>query len=155
MSTHRSFCRLALASTMVLAACSSDTPTSPTAASQALAVAAPTISLSTTAYHLCYPAHLIPTGTRPYWCYPHSDLLSGLFRDLYIINSGGGTLNWTSSKSATWIKRSQTSGTAPSRVKVSVDGTGLPRGIYYGTIKVWARGATNSPQTVLVSMQRY
>jgi len=39
-------------------------------------------------------------------------------------------------------------------MKVWVDGTGLPRGDYTGWIKVWATGATNSPQTVGVIMHR-
>jgi len=157
MSKHRLFSRvvLALASTVTFTSCS-DSPTGPASSQQArpvsvphaLATAAPTINLSRTwGGPLCYPAHLIPTGTRPYWCQPYAYLS--------ITNAGGGTLNWTSTKSASWIKRSQTSGTAPSYIRVFVDGTGLPRGTYRGWIKVWATGATNSPQTVSVTMQRY
>ena len=71
-----------------------------------------------------------------------------------ITNSGGGTLNWTSTRSATWIKRSPKYGTAPSTINVWVDGTGLPCGYYFGRMKVWATGATNSPQTVVMRMQR-
>ena len=141
MSTHWSFCRLALASTMLLAACSSDTATSPTAASQALAVAAPTIALSPTILRLCYPG-----GGSTRVCWP-----SGY---VSVRNSGGGTLNWTSSKSATWLRRSPISGTAPSTMKVWVDPTGLLRGTYTGLIRVRATGATNSPQSVLVYFTR-
>src|SRR6476660_1130912 len=47
--------RLALASSIMLVACSSDTPTSPTAASRALVATAPTIALSQTTFHFCYP----------------------------------------------------------------------------------------------------
>jgi hypothetical protein len=39
-------------------------------------------------------------------------------------------------------------------MRVWVDGTGLPPGNYHGWIKVWATGATNSPQTLSVTMQR-
>jgi hypothetical protein len=39
-------------------------------------------------------------------------------------------------------------------MKVWVDGTGLPAGTYYGHIKVWATGATNSPQTVKVTFHK-
>jgi hypothetical protein len=85
---------------------------------------------------LCYPAVL--AGTRG--C-PSAGSLS-------ISNTGGGVLDWTATKSATWIKRSPSTGTAPSTMKVWVEGTGLPRGDYSGWIKVWATGATNSPQTV-------
>lgn len=156
MSTRRFFRRtmLTLACTVASASCS-DTLTGPASAPRALpvavphalATAAPTIGLSRTGFGLCYPAHFFPASVRGWWCYPYGYLS--------ITNTGGGTLNWTSTKSATWIKRSQTSGTAPSYVKISVDGTGLPRGTYHGWIKVWATGATNSPQTVSVTMQRY
>jgi hypothetical protein len=118
---------------------------SPKTASSSVA-AAPTIALSPTRLFLYYPAVCIPASTRCYWRYPYGYLS--------ISNTGGGTLNWTSTKSATWIKRSPTYGTAPSRVKVWVDGTGLPPGDYYGRIKVWATGATNSPQTVYITMHR-
>ena len=157
MSKGRYFGHAALAmiSLLVIAACSSDTPTSPATASKALTSpdslrrdlmqAAPTIALSTTyVRNLCYPA--IPGGNRP--CY------SGF--NLYITNTGGGALNWTSTKSATWIKRSPRYGTAPSTMKVWIDGTGMTPGItYYGRLKVWATGATNSPQTVFISAHRW
>jgi hypothetical protein len=133
-----------IVSALSLAACSSDTPAGPEAASLSLA-AAPTITLQKSIvwalYGLCYPT---TGGNRP--CGP-----SGY---LTIRNTGGGTLNWTTTKNATWIRRSPRYGTAPSTMKVWVDGTGLPRGNYSGWIKVWATGATNSPQTVWVIMHR-
>ena len=147
MSARRYFGGLALAvaSTAVIASCSSETPTSPAAASLSL-TAAPTISLRYSAYylqHLCYPyKHYSVRGCPTGW-------------SVQISNSGGGTLNWTSTKSATWIKRSPTYATAPSTMKVWVDGTGLPNGTYSGWIKVWARGATNSPRTVYITMNRW
>jgi hypothetical protein len=131
---------------LVVAACASDTPTSPLTSSQALAAASPTITLSNMRLTLYYPATCIPASVRCYWVYPTGNL--------YITNTGGGSLNWTSNKSATWIKKSPSYGTAPSTMKVSVDGTGLPRGVYYGWIKVWATGATNSPQKVEIVMHR-
>jgi hypothetical protein len=138
--TRSSFARLALASTMVLAACSTDTVTSPTAASRALTVTAPTIALSTTTFRFCYP----PASGSVRVCHT-----SGY---LTITNSGGGTLDWTSSKSATWLRRSPFSGTAPSTMKVSaVAATGLVRGqTYVGRITIRSTGATNSPQSVTV-----
>ena len=91
---------------------------------------------------LCYPAI---GGNRP--C-PSTISVA-------ISNTGGGTLNWTSSKNGTWLRRSPpVSGTAPSTMKFSVDGTGLPLGTYSGWIKVSATGATNSPQMVTVIMRR-
>lgn len=146
MPTSRWFSRAALmlAAPGVIAACSSDTPTSPPIASQSSIVSAPTIALSRTSLHLCYPSR--PASTRS--CYS-----SGL---VSISNTAGGVLNWTSTKSRTWLKRSPTYGTAPSTMKVSVDGTGLAPGLYYyGYINVWATGATNSPQRVAVYMQRW
>ena len=136
---------LALAATVATAACSSDTSTGPETASRSLA-AAPTISLQKSVVWahigLCYPG----------WAGSSRGCPSG--GTLYISNIGGGTLNWTATKSASWIRRSPRTGTAPSTMKVWVDGTGLPRRDYYGWIKVWAPGATNSPQVVSVVMHR-
>ena len=137
---------LALASTLLFSACSSDTPTNPPTLEQSLTAAVPTISLSYSPYllqHLCYP----------YMAYSVRGCPTG--SSVRIANTGGGTLNWTSTKSATWIKRSPRYGTAPSTVQVWVDGTGLPNGSYYGWIKVWATGATNSPQKVYITMKRW
>jgi hypothetical protein len=108
---------------------------------------APTIAISPLGYAiqrygLCYPAVWGQTRSCP------------SATSVSITNTGGGTLNWTSNKSATWLKRSPSTGTAPSTMKIWVDGTGLAPGTYYGWIKVWATGATNSPQTVTIKMQR-
>ena len=71
--------------------------TSPPTASQSLTEAAPTIATSPTKLFLYYPAVCIPA--RPSRLrYPYGYVT--------ISNTGGGTLNWTSNKSATWIKRS-------------------------------------------------
>ena len=137
---------LAVVSTIVLAACASDTPTSPTTASQSLQ-AAPTIALSRTTFELAIPAWCDGRTIVHGFCWPSSGSMS-------ISNTGGGILNWTSTKSATWIKRSPRYGTAPSVMKVWVDGTGLPAGTYYGKIKVWASGATNSLQTVKITFHK-
>ena len=142
---------LALASTLVLAACSSDTPTSPPTASQSLTEPAPTTALSSTKLVFDYPAVCNQYDGR---CLMHYGFYAYKYRSVYITNTGGGTLNWTTTKSATWIKRSPKYGTAPYTVRVWVDGTGLPKGTYYGRLKVWATGATNSPQTVGITMYR-
>ena len=138
MSKGRFFGSVALsvASSAVIAACSSDTPTSPMTPSPSLA-AAPAIALSPTTFRLCYPG-----GGSVRVCWP-----SGY---LSIRNSGDGTLNWTATKSSTWLKISPRLGTAPSTMKVWADPTGLPRGSYSGRVTVSALGATNSPQTVVV-----
>jgi hypothetical protein len=149
MSRRRYFghAALAVASTLVLVACSSDTPTSPATASQSLTEAAPTIALSRTGFELAIPSWCNGRTVVRGICWYSSGSLS-------ISNTGGGTLNWTSTKSATWIKRSPTYGTAPSTMKVWEEGTGLPVGTYYGHIKVWATGATNSPQTVKITFHK-
>ena len=127
-----------------MAACSSDPPTSPPASPQALTVASPTIAVSVPYYFrsLCYPARAYSTRGCP----------SG--GTVTITNAGGGTLNWTSSKSATWLRRSIGSGTAPSSMRIWVDGTGLAPGTYDGYVKIWAQGATNSPWTIHVHVTR-
>lgn len=132
---------LAAASTVVIAACSSDTPTSPMTPTPSLTAAAPVIGLSPTTFRLCYPG-----GGSTRVCWPSGSLS--------ISNTGGGTLNWTATRSPTWLKISPRLGTAPSTVKVWVDPTGLARGSYSGRIRVWATGATNSPQTVVVYFTR-
>jgi hypothetical protein len=148
------FAALVVVSTMMLAACSSDTPTGPPTASQSLTLTqtAPTIAVNWSillqpGIRFCYPTTFIPASTRGIWCYSSARL--------YISNTGGGTLNWTSTASASWIKRSPRYGTAPSTMKVWVDGTGLPKGTYYGRLKVWATGATNSPQILYITMRMY
>jgi hypothetical protein len=145
MSKGRHFGRVALAisSTVVIAACSSDMPTGPGTALQGLTTAAPTIGLGGTTLRLCYPDR--PSSTRA--CHPTGYVT--------ISNTGGGTLNWTSTKHGTWLRRSPRYGTAPSTMKVRVDGTDLPAGTYYGQIYVWATGATNSPQKVTVYFTRW
>jgi PKD repeat protein len=107
--------------------------------------AAPTIALGLpigfvrTGSNLCYPA--ISYSTRG-GCYSSVNLS--------ITNAGGGTLNWTGTTSATWLRISPKSGTAPSTMKVWVNGTGVARGSYDGEIRVSATGAANSPKTVVV-----
>jgi hypothetical protein len=108
----------------------------PTTASLSLTTAAPTIVLSHTSLRFCIPF----SGGYTRAC--------GSRGTLGISNIGGGTLNWTAIKNASWLKRWSRSGTAPSTMVVRVDGTGVPPGSYVGWIKVWATGATNSPQTV-------
>jgi hypothetical protein len=134
---------LVLAVALVVASCS-DTLTDPASAPQGLIAAAPTIGLSRTTLRLCYPSR--PSSTRA--CYS-----SGY---VGISNTGGGTLNWTSTKSKPWLRRSPFSGTAPSTMKVSVDGTGIAPGSYYvGYVYIWATQATNSGQRITVYFTRW
>jgi PKD repeat protein len=120
----------------------------PVTVTGAQTAAPPTISIGVpyglVRYGLCYPALVGPSvrGCRS------SAYLS-------ISNTGGGTLNWTATKDATWLRISPKSGAAPSTMAVWVNATGVPPGSYYGHITVSAPGATNSPQMVTVRFTRY
>lgn len=59
---------------------------------------------------------------------------------LSISNSGGGTLNWTASDSAPWLRLSRTSGTNNGVIIVSVTTGATAGGTYNGTITLSATG---------------
>ena len=74
---------------------------------------------------------------------------------LEIWNSGTGTLNWSLSDDAAWLSENPTSGSSTGEhdtVAVSVDITGMSDGDYSASITITAGGASNSPQTVPVSL---
>jgi hypothetical protein len=76
---------------------------------------------------------------------------------LSIWNAGGGTLNWTASKTQSWLTLSPTSGSStgtgnPNQTTVSVNISGLSAGTYNDTITISAPGASNTPQTVTVTL---
>ena len=73
-------------------------------------------------------------------------------RTITISNSGSGTLNWTASESATWLSVSPASGTGAGTITISVNISGLTAGSYSAPITIVATGATNTPQTVTVSL---
>lgn len=66
-----------------------------------------------------------------------------------------GCLDWTITDDADWLICSPSSGTGVGFVGVSVDGSKLLPGNYSGTISVNAPYASNSPQTVAVSLDVY
>ena len=135
--TRLSLTALVVAGTVVIAACSPDTPTDPPMGPQSLK-AEPTIGFGPMRFDLCYPARRsCPSGG-----------------ELSVVNNGGGRLDWTAAKNAPWLKRSPRAGTAPSTVSIRVDGTGIPAGSYDGQIELRATGATNSPQRVVVHFTR-
>jgi hypothetical protein len=68
-------------------------------------------------------------------------------------NSGGGTLDWTASVSATWIQVSPLSGTADMMVTVSIDAAGLTPGSYTGTITISDPNADNSPAVLYIYLE--
>ena len=71
-------------------------------------------------------------------------------------NSGpGGTLSYSISDDAAWLSCSPTSGTSTGEsdtITITYSTSGLAVGSYTGTITVSDSGATNSPQTVVVSL---
>jgi hypothetical protein len=69
-----------------------------------------------------------------------------------ILNGGGRTLNWTSTKHVPWLFLTPASGTAPSNMSVAVNITGMGAGIYTDTVIVSAADATNSPQKFTVTL---
>jgi len=76
-----------------------------------------------------------------------------------VLNTGGGTLDWTVTTAASWISVTPTSGrsdyasTQIPLVTVSVDPAGLAAGFYVGLVRVTSNNANNSPQAVKVEMQ--
>jgi hypothetical protein len=74
-------------------------------------------------------------------------------QSLTITSTGGGSLSWNVSDNANWLSLNPTSGSStPGPVTASVNTSGLVAGTYNAAITVTASGATNTPQTVLVSL---
>jgi uncharacterized protein (TIGR03437 family) len=73
-------------------------------------------------------------------------------QSIQVTNSGGGTLNWSATTSATWLTVAAASGTAPSTLSVLVSPTGLGAGTYTGSVQISAAGASNSPVSVAVTL---
>jgi hypothetical protein len=76
-------------------------------------------------------------------------------QDLLIANSGGGALNWTVSTDQAWISAIPASGVGSDLVTVGVEPSGLSAGTYTGSVNVSDPNASNSPQTVSVSLSVY
>ncbi|NIM81813.1 MAG: hypothetical protein GTN82_24825 [Candidatus Aminicenantes bacterium] len=73
----------------------------------------------------------------------------------FISNSGEGTLNWAASSNRSWLSCTPKSGTGSGTVNVAVAPTGLSAGTYTGSITITDSNATNSPQTVSVTLNVY
>jgi uncharacterized protein (TIGR01370 family) len=74
---------------------------------------------------------------------------------IYISNTGEGTLNWTITDDAAWLSPTPSSGTGNASVTVSVDAAGLSAGTYTGIMMISDPNASNSPQSVTVSLNVY
>jgi len=74
---------------------------------------------------------------------------------LEIWNSGADTLHWTLSDDAAWLSENPTSGSSTGErdtVVLSVDITGMSDGAYSTSITITAPEASNSPQTVPITL---
>jgi hypothetical protein len=73
-----------------------------------------------------------------------------------ITHDGAVALAWSASDDVPWLELSPSSGSVapgtPTTVTVDVDSYGLSPGVYYGEITVQSAGASNSPQTVDVTL---
>jgi uncharacterized protein (TIGR03437 family) len=73
------------------------------------------------------------------------------------ITTTGGAAAWTGTvatqSGGNWLGVSILAGTTPSTMVVGVSPAGLPAGTYTGTVTITAAGASNSPQTVTVTLR--
>ncbi|MHB8790442.1 MAG: BACON domain-containing protein [Desulfobulbaceae bacterium] len=69
---------------------------------------------------------------------------------LSIENAAGGTLSWNANVDLNWMVLSETSGTAPSSLKVYADVTMLAAGSYSGTVTVSKQGESPEMQVIPV-----
>jgi hypothetical protein len=72
-----------------------------------------------------------------------------------VANSGSGNLTYSIADDASWLSCSPRSGTSTGEadtIKVSYSTSGLAAGTYSGTITITASGASNSPQTIPVTI---
>ena len=73
-------------------------------------------------------------------------------------NGGNGTLNWQVTESCSWLQADPNTGSStgePNDVTLSVDNTGLTVGMYNCDIVISDPCASNTPQTVSVSLSVY
>jgi hypothetical protein len=68
-----------------------------------------------------------------------------------VTNSGGGTLNWTASKTQPWLVLSATSGTAPASISAQAVTGSLSAGTYSDTVTIAGSGANPAVKTVAVT----
>jgi len=68
-------------------------------------------------------------------------------------NTGEGALNWTASTTATWIGINPASGTDGTAVEVTVNPSGLAKGVHTGNIKISDPNASNSPVSLPVYLK--
>ena len=78
-------------------------------------------------------------------------------KSFQVKNDGGRTLNWTATKTKSWLTLSSasgalTAGQSSPQITVSVNISGLSPGANTDTITIAAPGASNTPQTIQVTL---
>lgn len=73
-------------------------------------------------------------------------------KTITVTNSGGGTLSWSATESASWLTVSPASGTNDGAVTVTPSITGLAAGTYTTDVTITAAGASGSPRTIPVTL---
>jgi hypothetical protein len=76
-------------------------------------------------------------------------------QNITIENSGSGSLNWVISSDSGWLLYDKERGTNTGTVSVSVDSSNLTAGTYEGTLLVTDPFATNTPQSIEVTLKIY
>ena len=111
---------------------------SPATVTVSLTVAAPPPSLSVSTNALTFSG--TAGGSNP------------AAQTVNISNTGGGTLNWTTTSGQGWLGVSPGSGSGAGTLTIQPNLSGLTAGSYSGAVTVTAAGATGSPATVTVSL---
>jgi len=73
-------------------------------------------------------------------------------QQVWVGNTGSGTLNWTATDNVSWLTLTPGSGSGSGIITASVNSNGLDAGTYTGTISIKDSNASNSPQTVSVTL---
>jgi uncharacterized protein (TIGR03437 family) len=69
-----------------------------------------------------------------------------------VTNAGGGNLSWSATSGASWLTVSPASGSGSGTLTLGINTAGLSAQTYNGAITIAAAGATNSPQTIAVTL---
>lgn len=75
--------------------------------------------------------------------------------EVLLTNSGQGTLNWQAASTANWLTVTPASGTGNAALKIGISVGTLTVGTYQGKVLVTDPDATNSPQTIDVTLKVY
>lgn len=73
-------------------------------------------------------------------------------QELWVTNSGTGTMTWTGSDDKSWLSISPTASSGSAIATVTANPTGLAAGTYTGKITITCAAASNSPRTVSVTL---